>query len=108
VDENNSPCVATDTVRVVVSNLYIVPTQFTPNGDGLNDVFTILMRPDVQLVEFEIYNRWGNKVFAETTRGWDGTYEGKEQPLGTYIYRGVLRLADGSEIAVSGDITLIR
>lgn len=108
VDEVNSPCVAIDTVRVIVSNLYLAPTQFTPNADGLNDDFTILRRPDVELLEFEIYNRWGNKVFSETNRGWNGTFDGKDQPVGTYIYRALLRLPDGTEQAISGDVTLIR
>lgn len=108
VDETGSPCAATDTVRVIVSNMYIVPNQFTPNNDKLNDEFSILRRPDVELLEFEIYNRWGNRVFNNITRGWDGTYDGKDQPIGTYIYRALLRLPDGTEEAVSGDVTLIR
>jgi gliding motility-associated-like protein len=108
VNEANSPCFATDTVRVIVSNLYIVPTLFSPNGDGLNDYFEVMRRLDVELLEFEIYNRWGNKVFSELTQPWDGKLDGKEQPIGTYVYRAVLRLPDGSEKAISGDITLIR
>ncbi len=108
VQEANSPCLATDTVRVIVSNLYIVPTLFSPNGDGLNDDFEVLRRQDVELLEFEIYNRWGNKVFSELNQPWDGKLDGKEQPIGTYVYRAVLRLPDGSDKAISGDITLIR
>ncbi|CAN5161847.1 hypothetical protein BH09BAC1_BH09BAC1_15550 [soil metagenome] len=108
VSETGTPCSATDTVRVVVSQMYIIPTKFSPNGDNLNEEFSILRRQDVQLLEFEIYNRWGNKIFNDITKGWNGTYEGKDQPVGTYVYRGLLRLPDGTEKAVSGDVTLIR
>ncbi len=108
VDEASSPCFATDTVRVVVSDLYIVSTLFSPNGDGLNDMFEIMHRLDVEVLEFEVYNRWGNKVFSDPNQAWDGRLDGKDQPMGTYVYRGILLLPDGTEEAVSGDITLIR
>jgi len=56
-----------------------VPNAFTPNGDGLNDEFRIMNAGILELMEFKIYNRWGELVFEtnDITKGWDGTFKGK-------------------------------
>lgn len=104
----NSNCVGTDSVRVVVSNLYVVPDLFTPNGDGLNETFGIVRRSDVEVLEFEIYNRWGQQIFSSPVDEWDGTFEGEKQPAGIYVYRAIVILPDGTEEVLKGNITLIR
>ncbi len=82
-------CTKNFTVNVVDQNCNIyLPNIFTPNGDRLNDIFRITQSGILQLNDFSIYNRWGNKVFSTTQSsiGWDGTYKGKESPAGTYMY----------------------
>ena len=89
-----------------------IPKAFTPNGDGRNDEFRIKYRGDIRIIEFAIYNRFGEKVFlAEyTERGWDGSYKGAQAEVGTYYY--YIRLICGNlhdkVLEFKGDVTLIR
>jgi gliding motility-associated-like protein len=99
----NQFCSIQDTVQVKVdveeACPYLwVPNSFSPNGDGLNDVF----KPQDQKIrdyELTIYNRWGERVFqsAKVSEGWDGTFEGQKAPSGAYMYQIVYRFrnADG-------------
>ncbi len=89
---NSKGCTGTDTVTVKVSGEaksgYYMPDAFTPNGDGLNDCIGLKYWGNILSVEYKIYNRWGNLVFsaANGSSCWDGTYSGKAQPSGTYVY----------------------
>ena len=60
--------------------------------------------------EFQIYNRWGEKVFESSVAKprWDGTYMGEPQPAGVYSYFGILTLRSGKTVARKGTLTLIR
>lgn len=64
-----------------------VPTAFTPNSDGKNDLFRPVTAGMTKFEYFRVYNRWGQEVFATTTdgQGWDGRIKGKEQGTGTYV-----------------------
>ena len=68
--------------------LYI-PNSFTPNNDGLNDVFTPVSYGKIDNYELTIYNRWDNIVFftANINEGWDGTFATKMQPNDVYVYK---------------------
>jgi gliding motility-associated-like protein len=87
-----------------------IPSAFSPNGDGKNDVFL----PGVfkELVEYRlsIYNRYGQRVFLSTNPllGWDGTYKAIPQPLGTFIYKVYLKTRDGEPFSQSGTVVLVR
>ena len=87
-----------------------VPSGFTPNGDGLND----LLRPALIGIEkfefFNIYNRWGQLIFHTSTRnaGWDGTINGAAQPSGTYVYTAQGVDNKGNIIFRKGTSILIR
>lgn len=63
---------------------------FSPNGDGVNDVFVILGIEDIEENRVRVYNRWGNMVFSKerytNQEGWDGTWQGNDVPDGTYFY----------------------
>lgn len=89
-----------------------IPNAFTPNNDGINDIFRILYRGNIVLKEFIIYNRYGQQVFATTNinTGWDGTFLGQAELVGVYYY--YLRLICGNnmdkEVMFKGDVTLIR
>ena len=89
-----------------------IPSAFSPNGDGLNDVF-LLSRHDVcSFTEFHfaIYNRWGNKVFEtnDATLGWDGTFENHPAPLAVYVYELSYTDQDGKSEALKGNVSLVR
>ncbi len=87
-----------------------IPAAFTPNGDGLNDVFRLVNYKWKKLVDFRIFNRWGQEVFqtADVKKGWDGTLNGTPQDIGTYYYHVVVATTDGSEKTISGNVSLIR
>ncbi len=81
-------CPMFKTVTIKPLNPLFIPNAFTPNGDGLNDIFRIPPGSDLKLTELSIYSRWGKKIFitADINIGWDGRIKGVEQPSGTYIY----------------------
>jgi gliding motility-associated-like protein len=85
------------------------PDAFTPNGDGLNDVFRPVA-PYTKDFLMEIYNRWGEILFrtTELNTGWDGNYAGRPAPAGPYIY--YIRLVDdaGAITEKKGTVTLLR
>ncbi|MBS1584827.1 MAG: choice-of-anchor L domain-containing protein [Bacteroidetes bacterium] len=103
-----------DTATVFVDIDYnmteFIPSAFTPNGDGKNDVFKAFNMKFQRLLEFRVYNRWGAKVFETTdqTQGWDGNYNGQACDAGVYNY--VIRVArpDGTQKLYTGDVTLLR
>jgi gliding motility-associated-like protein len=86
-----------------------IPTGFTPNDDGDNDVLHVLGGPFSE-VDFKIYNEWGNLVYSTTdpNAGWDGTYKGQPQPGGVYIYTATGTTITGRFVKLSGNVTLIR
>jgi gliding motility-associated-like protein len=66
----------------------IVPNAFTPNNDGLNDLFKVLGVESVTELNLKIFNRWGQLVFetSDKTKGWDGKFKNKLQPNGTFVF----------------------
>ena len=105
-------CRAFDTLHVIVDkkdNLF-VPGAFSPNGDGKNDVFRVTNLSFQRIMEFRVFNRWGQEVFStnDSRRGWDGTYEGKPQDMGTYSYLIRVAYPDGFVETYKGETTLIR
>jgi len=84
-DSLNPKCAVTDSVWVLLKGPLLMPDAFTPNGDGKNDLFGPISHVYVIVKEFHIYNRWGQLVHNSTSY-WDGKFDGKEQPSGTYIY----------------------
>jgi gliding motility-associated-like protein len=105
-------CTYTDSVKITLNyhtNL-LIPTGFTPNGDGLNDVFRIV-NPEVQrLMEFRVFNRWGQEIFTTTdiSKGWDGTWKGVPQEIGTYQYIIRVGYFDNTTELYKGDVQLIK
>ncbi len=105
-------CIDKDTIHVIVydaATIYI-PNAFTPNGDGLDDVFKPIYAGVAHVDNFTIYNRWGNVVFHTSNlgEGWDGRFNDREQEIGTYIW--VIEATDvtGSHWIKKGNLTLIR
>ena len=105
-------CEFTDSVNVAVliePQVYI-PNAFTPNGDGTHDILRVLIFNEVTPLSFQIYNRWGKKVFetGDISIGWDGKVGDKEQEIGTYMYIFVGLDERGNEFTMNGTITLLR
>lgn len=88
-DVNN--CAATDSAEVRYDNCCTpyVPNAFTPNGDGKNDRFRVVLKGDAALEDFYVYNRFGQVVFWTNAigQGWDGTFNSLPADVGTYYWR---------------------
>ncbi|MCG3167231.1 MAG: hypothetical protein POELPBGB_03017 [Bacteroidia bacterium] len=97
-------------IYVIPTSIFEVPNVFTPNGDGLNDLFNPNSRNIVQF-EGEIFNRWGEKVYGWTQPqgGWNGrTPSGNIVPEGTYFYTLKAVGVDNLNYEQKGSITLVR
>jgi gliding motility-associated-like protein len=102
-----------DSVLVLINQVDLVlPNAFTPNGDGLNDVFRVTNAVLYPVFELSVFNRWGEVIYRsdDIRSGWDGTYRGKEQESGVYIW--LIRFRKGSvsgeEVTLTGNVTLLR
>ncbi len=102
-------CKASNSMEVKVLYKMRIPSAFTPNKDGKNDLFRIPPGSSVTLQQFSVYDRWGHIIFktADISKGWDGTYNGLDLAAGTYIYLIKGMLAD-KELTEKGTVTLIR
>ena len=109
-------CSATDSIKVIVSSPVLIPAAFSPNGDGLNDRWYLRGgRAGDVIQSVRIFNRQGQTtffandvVFDDRKHGWDGMYQGKPQPTGTYVYEAIIASADNSRKIYKGTIVLIR
>ena len=87
-----------------------LPDIFTPNGDGINDILMPVLPGIKKFRCFKIYNRWGQLIFEsrEKSKGWDGTYLGKAQPIETYVWQIEGEDTAGKVYTKSGLFSLIR
>jgi gliding motility-associated-like protein len=107
-------CTATDSVFIdpgPCCDEVFVPNAFSPNGDGKNDIWRIVTAAGFDLIQLDVYDRWGNKVWGtiDPLRGWDGTFGGKAMDMETYFY--IFRYhchADGNDYMKKGDVILVR
>lgn len=87
-----------------------MPNAFTPNQDGLNDVFRVKYPFPVKDFRMIIYNRWGEKVFETTDmkQGWNGRFRGQLQPIGTYTWTISLTDLQGNNQSLKGVVSLLK
>lgn len=103
-----------DTAEINIAVVYQsnsgMPNAFSPNGDGLNDIFKIEMLEYDKITEFRIFNRWGRQVFETNNpnKGWDGSISGQPAPADVYYYQVKITLPNGTQKVIKGDVTLIR
>jgi gliding motility-associated-like protein len=115
---NNGTCTASDSVKIIVicdNNNFFVPNTFSPNGDGMNDMFFVRGKGLNIIPSMIIYNRWGQIVFEkrdfapnDPSVGWDGNFNGKKAPSDVYIYTIEIICDNSTLIPYHGNITLIR
>ncbi len=103
-------CRASLPVHIDINDAIFMPNAFSPNGDGINDVFKIGNYGYHKLMEFRVFNRWGQEVFFTTdpSEGWNGRYKDGPADVGTYHYYVKLRKQEGEEQIFKGDVTLLR
>ena len=111
-------CTAMDEVLISVSrdvDIY-VPNIFSPNDDGVNDVFFIFAGPQVKIIkEFAVFERWGSQLLNysdippnDPTYGWNGEHRGKLLNPNVFLWMAEIEYIDGSTEIIKGDVTLIR
>lgn len=115
--EDIGGCTATASINVSVNRdlRIFVPNAFSPNDDGINDLFMIYSGNQINLVKsFQVMNRWGDLIFTandfqpeDPENAWDGSFNGKMLNPGVYIYLAEVELADGEVVVISGDVTLL-
>ncbi len=110
IDVHGCKTSASVNVDLIYDDIFI-PDAFTPNNDGLNDVFRVGHLTSNSVAEMSVYNRWGNLVYhakgGENT-GWDGTFNGVPQDMGAYNYLVVIGKPDGTFQYYKGALTLLR
>jgi len=115
VDEHGCSAEAQVLFNVTKTTKILVPTGFSPNGDGQNDVLFVLGEEDVVIESFGIFDRWGDQVFLvedadinDFTKGWDGTFRGQPLPTGQYAWQLKAKMPDGRTEIMQGFSTLLR
>ncbi|MCB0663234.1 MAG: gliding motility-associated C-terminal domain-containing protein, partial [Saprospiraceae bacterium] len=111
-------CRATDEVEVILDKTrpVFIPSGFSPNQDGINDVFMVYGGPGVERVdEFLIFDRWGNLLFQandfqpnDPAFGWDGRFQGKMMNEAVFVYQAQITFLDGRTEIFKGDVTLVK
>jgi|GEM_PF-545321 len=113
VAESQYGCTDSASVTVAVHPVIMIPTAFTPDGDGKNDHFRpAVSGGPVTIRSFLVFDRWGRQVWSgqgsAAAKGWDGTYGGTPAEIGVYYYLLELETFTGQTITRKGDVTLIR
>jgi gliding motility-associated-like protein len=115
---NQYGCVAADTIQVKMlcgQEWVFVPNTFTPNRDGLNDVFYIKGSGVSNIRYLRIYDRSGQLMFErnnatidDRSAGWDGRFKGEAVGTGTYVYLALLECGGGNTFLMKGTVTVVR
>ncbi len=114
---DSNGCTASDSLQVTVIpslELY-APNAFSPNADGINDLFFIQGKVNAPMNHFRVFDRWGGLVFEyrmgeinNPATGWNGKIRGKPAPAGVYIFTAEMALPGGFSQQLSGTVSLIR
>ena len=105
---NNNMFSVSNTVEITPPVSVYIPNAFTPDGDGLNDIF-IPVGKGITEYTLQIFDRWGELIFqsSDFNTGWDGTYKSEPVPMGSYVYK-ISAKGNGSRIIEkNGSITVV-
>jgi len=111
--KDNNGCSGIDTTRIIEkichTGVYI-PTAFTPNNDGLNDLFRARVYGKTTSFKLEVYNRYGERIFETTDpdAGWNGTYKGTPQSTSVFVWQCFYQLTGEKHAFKKGTVVLIR
>ena len=115
---NSEGCSATDTISISLKcsgSVVFIPNTFTPDGDGLNDIFYPRGRGIKRVNYFRVFNRWGELIFEQKnfniddrTRGWDGRFNGKYLPPDVFVYTTEMVCDNNETFLLKGTIMIIR
>lgn len=110
-------CFVTDSVlvRVIQDRRVFFPNAFSPNDDGINDVFFPQSKRAATLLDFRVFDRWGNLLFEnkeghtnDPAHGWDGRFRGKPLQNSVYYYLAQIRFPDGMIAAFQGEVEIVK
>lgn len=117
----NNGCIGADQMTIEVDNTkpVYVPNVFSPDDDGVNDIFSLFADPvKVRVVRsFRVFDRWGDLIYEATdfapgldpgSAGWDGKYRGMPVGTGVYVWLADIVFVDDTSVFLSGDVTLVR
>ena len=116
----NNGCGDTSVVEILVNQqeTVYIPNGFSPNGDGVNDIFTVYGSGDVRSIKtFMVFDRWGELVHIGTdfdpgstdpSNGWNGIFNGKPMNPAVLVYYAEIEMMNGETVIRKGDVTLIR
>lgn len=114
---DDDDCVASDSISLQLfnKNIAYAPNAFSPNGDGVNDFFTIYSGNNVQQIKLlRIFDRWGELVFeranlapGDEQQGWNGTFGAKNMPNGVYVFYAEIEV-EGAAQLIEGELSLVR
>jgi gliding motility-associated-like protein len=102
-------CIVSDTVVISLNGSLYAPNSFSPNGDGVNDVFKITSE-DITKFEILIFNRWGEKIFESTDVNfeWDGTHKGSLSKIDTYVWKIIYSDVNTPNREIIGHVNIVR
>lgn len=105
-------CIASDTIHIkaIEGPMVYVPTAFTPNADGLNDILQPIYVGITKIERFIVYSRWGQTIFStsDMKKGWDGKIGSNLQPTGTYVWQVKAENYLKQPVLLKGTVTLMR
>jgi gliding motility-associated-like protein len=114
---NADGCTAKDKVSIALTctaNNVFIPNTFSPNNDGMNDIFFIRGIGLYKVRSLRIFNRWGEMVFSkydfmanDPASGWDGRYKGARLLTDVFVYIAEIVCGSGTVIPYNGNISLV-
>ena len=114
-DLNGCQAQAKTQIGVNRQRFLYAPNIFSPNGDGLNDVFTLYAKGVTDIQRLQVFDRWGAEIFMvehlqpnDELRGWNGTFRGNSLNPAVFVWQAVVEFEDGEVEVFSGDVTLKR
>jgi gliding motility-associated-like protein len=110
---NSNSCIGKDTINVAPKDClkgFYIPTAFTPNGDGRNDLFKPMLFGNVKQYNFRVYDRWGQVVFqtSDQTKGWNGVFKGQLQESHVFVWICTYQFEGEKQTVEKGTVAVIK